>query len=46
MFVGHSYIFFGPPPVSDKAVAATALVAYAVFAVVARILEGKSVRGC
>lgn len=42
----QAYIFFGPPPVSDKAVAATALVAYAVFAGVTRILEGKSVSGC
>jgi hypothetical protein len=28
----QAVIFFGPPPVSDRAIAATALVAYAVFA--------------
>jgi len=33
------YVFFGPPPASDKAAAATALVGYAVFAVVIRALE-------
>ena len=27
------YIFFGPPPTSDRAIAATALIAYAVFAI-------------
>jgi hypothetical protein len=30
----QAYIFFGPPPTSDHAAAATALIAYAVFAVV------------
>jgi membrane-bound metal-dependent hydrolase YbcI (DUF457 family) len=34
MLAIQAYIFFGPPPASDKAVAWTALVAYAVFAVV------------
>ncbi|MGH7537795.1 MAG: hypothetical protein ACREMF_04105 [Gemmatimonadales bacterium] len=35
-------VFFGPPPVSDKAAAATALVAYAVFAAVIRLLERRA----
>ena len=29
----QAYIFFGPPPTSDRAIASTALIAYAVFAV-------------
>src|SRR6267154_2954365 len=33
------YVFFGPPPASDKAAAATALIGYAVFALVIRALE-------
>jgi len=33
------YVFFGPPLASDKAAAATALIGYAVFAVVIRALE-------
>jgi len=37
------YVFFGPPPASDKAAAATALIAYAVFAVVIRALERRTV---
>lgn len=35
----QAYVFFGPPPVSDKAIAWTALAAYAAFAVVAARLE-------
>ena len=35
MLAIQSYIFFGPPPVSPAAAAATALVSYAVFAVIA-----------
>src|SRR5438552_8807572 len=35
----QAYVFFGPPPASDKAAAATALIAYAVFALVIRALE-------
>jgi hypothetical protein len=35
----QAYVFFGPPPPSDKAAAATALVSYAVFALVIRVLE-------
>ena len=34
------YVFFGPPPASDKSLAVTALSAYVVFAVVVRLLEG------
>jgi hypothetical protein len=30
----QAYIFFGPPPTSDRAIASTALIAYAVFAIV------------
>ena len=36
----QAYVFFGPPPVSEKAAAWTALVAYAVFAGVIAMLEG------
>ncbi|HZC68723.1 MAG TPA: hypothetical protein VE201_08910 [Nitrospirales bacterium] len=41
MLAVQAYVFFGPPPISDKAAAATALVAYAVFAAVIRVLEGR-----
>ena len=34
MLAIQAYIFFGPPPISDHAAAATALIAYAVFATV------------
>src|SRR6266480_4294208 len=37
-------VFFGPPSASDKAAAATAMIAYAVFAVVIRALERRAVR--
>ena len=40
----QAYVFFGPPPASDKAAAATALIAYAVFAVVIRALERRAAR--
>ncbi len=40
----QAYVFFGPPPVSDQAAAATALVSYAVFAAVIRALERRAVR--
>jgi hypothetical protein len=40
MLAVQAYIFFGPPPVSDKAAAATAIMAYIVFAAVIRLLEG------
>jgi hypothetical protein len=40
----QAYVFFGPPPASDKAAAATALIAYAVFAAVIRALERQAVR--
>jgi hypothetical protein len=39
MLLIQAYVFFGPPPVSDKAAAVTALAAYAAFAVVAARLE-------
>jgi hypothetical protein len=35
----QAYVFFGPPPVSDKAAAASALAAYALFAGVIWFLE-------
>jgi membrane-bound metal-dependent hydrolase YbcI (DUF457 family) len=41
MFAIEAYIFFGPPPISDKAVAVTALVCYAAFAGIAGWLERK-----
>jgi len=28
----HAFVFFGPPPASDRAAASTALIAYALFA--------------
>lgn len=40
MLAIQAYIFFGPPPVSDKAAAVTALAAYALFAFIIRLLEG------
>jgi hypothetical protein len=40
MLAIQAYVFFGPPPRSDKAAAWTALVAYAVFAAVVARLEG------
>jgi hypothetical protein len=33
MFAVQAYVFFGPPPTSDRAFAWTALIAYALFAV-------------
>lgn len=39
MLAIQAYVFFGPPPGSDKAAAWTALAAYAVFAAVAARLE-------
>ena len=35
----QAYVFFGPPPVSDKAAATTALAAYVLFAAIIRFLE-------
>src|SRR5213596_3398866 len=43
MLAIQAYVFFGPPPSSDKAAAGTALIAYAVFAVVIRALERRAV---
>lgn len=39
MLVIQAYVFFGPPPASNKAAAWTALASYAVFAAVAARLE-------
>ena len=39
----QAYVFFGPPPTSDKAAAATALLSYAVFAGVIRAMERRTV---
>jgi hypothetical protein len=39
MLATQAYVFFGPPPASDKAAAWTALAAYAVFAAVVARLE-------
>src|SRR6266545_2747621 len=39
MLAIQAYVFFGPPPAGDTAAAATALVSYAVFAMVIRALE-------
>ena len=41
MVAVQAYVFFGPPPVSDKAAAATALVLYFVFAAIVYWLEQK-----
>ena len=41
MLAIQAYIFFGPPPASDKAAAVTALASYVVFAVVIRFFEGR-----
>jgi hypothetical protein len=42
MLAIQAYVFFGPPPVSDKAAALTALAAYAVFALVIHFLERRA----
>ena len=39
MLAIQAYVFFGPPPRSDKAAASTAILSYAIFAVVIRLLE-------
>ena len=41
MLAVQAYVFFGPPPTSDKAAAITALVSYLAFAGIAYWLEGK-----
>jgi hypothetical protein len=41
MLAVHAFVFFGPPPTSNKAAAVTALVSYSAFAGVAYWLEGK-----
>ncbi|HXI94115.1 MAG TPA: hypothetical protein VNO24_29430 [Blastocatellia bacterium] len=45
MLAIQAYVFFGPPPASDKAAAATAILAYVVFAVVIRLIEGRPPAG-
>ncbi len=42
MLAIQAYVFFGPPPSSDKAAAGTALAAYAVFAAIAARLEPRT----
>jgi hypothetical protein len=42
MLAVQAYIFFGPPPISDKAAALTALAAYAVFALAIHLLERRA----
>ncbi len=44
MLAIQAYVFFGPPPASDKAAAATALAAYAIFAFAIYVLERSPVR--
>ena len=39
MLAIQAYVFFGPPPSSDKAAAATAFFAYIVFALIIRAFE-------
>jgi len=39
MLAIQAYVFFGPPPSSDKAAAATALFSYIVFALIIRAFE-------
>lgn len=40
MIAVQAYVFFGPPPASDTALALTSITLYLVFAVVIRMLEG------
>jgi hypothetical protein len=42
MLVIQAYVFFGPPPASGNAAAFTALVSYAVFALIIRALERRA----
>ena len=43
MLAIQAYVFFGPPPTSDRAAASTALIAYAVFATVIWWLQDRRV---
>lgn len=43
MLAIQTYVFFGPPPPSDKAAAVTALAGYAIFAMVIRTLERREI---
>jgi uncharacterized membrane-anchored protein YitT (DUF2179 family) len=45
MVVLQVYIFFGPPPVSDKAIASTAIISYAVLALVIWWLQDRKATG-
>jgi hypothetical protein len=40
MLAIQAYVFFGPPPASDRAAAVTALVSYVLFAAIIRWIEG------
>ena len=42
MLVIQAYIFFGPPPASDRAAAVTALIAYGLFAGVIWLLQDRA----
>src|SRR2546425_10298548 len=44
MVAVQAYVFFGPPPVSDKAAATTALAGYALFAAVIGLLRSEERR--
>jgi hypothetical protein len=44
MLALQAYIFFGPPPSSDRAAAITALAAYLLFAGVISVLERRAAR--
>jgi len=44
MLALQAYIFFGPPPSSDRAAAITALGAYILFAAVIGVLERRATR--
>src|SRR5207249_5010273 len=46
MLAIQAYVFFGPPPASDNAAAFTALVPYAVFALVIRALQRRPASAC
>jgi hypothetical protein len=42
MLAIQAYVFFGPPPASDKAAAGTAFASYVIFALVIRALERRT----
>ena len=43
MLAIQAYVFFGPPPTSDRAAASTALIAYGVFATMIWWLQDRRV---